>query len=198
MAREGMQMFFLSYTGYIRLVMYDPQLAIAVIFVYLIEIFAWSLPLMMLSITNNNSFHGGNGYRGDSQIFGLNIATTVLLIMSTVAENLILYLLTIKVRDVDWSKFGDEAIPIHQGGIYKRLFMIEQNAPIFYQISDHDLKHDIEEITKKSKEEENKEKKKNKKKKGEDKARDKIKLKPQSDSPRSLVIAHQVNHQLNQ
>ena len=107
---EFVRFFVLSYFGFVRLCAYDPQVLILLTYTYIIEIFLWSVPLLLVIFANRQSFldePGSANYNGDDRIFKLNQGTTILLIITTVLEGYSLYRITSEAEKVDWGKFGD-------------------------------------------------------------------------------------------
>lgn len=124
---EFLRFFILTYTGFVRLAAYDPQVLVLLAYTYLIELFAWSLPLLATIISNDHTIKqtSGASFTSDRYIYELNIAGTCMLVIVTLTELYFLHRLQAEAARVDWQRFGEQIIPLYQGGVYKRLFMAE-------------------------------------------------------------------------
>ena len=61
-----------------------------------------------------------------------------MLLITILVELCLLYRLQAKAAIIDWQLFGEQIIPLYQGGVYKRLFMAEKNVPLIYESSVRD------------------------------------------------------------
>ena len=101
---EVIRLSLLTYTGFIRLTAYDPQVLLLLTSCYFIELFAYSTPLLILALNNDRQIKAiaGDTFSSNNYISHLTIASSCMLLASILLELGILFKLQERVSQIDW------------------------------------------------------------------------------------------------